>query len=271
MFAADQKIMRKIAPVVRRVVIIDPNPASTRLMSELLKGYGCKDVATESDESRVIDLVREMDPGLIILEHKGPRLDGEALVRKIRRSSLSCRRVPIIMVTAEATVSSIRGARDAGVHEFLRKPFTSGDLLRRIENLASKPRDWVEAVGYVGPDRRRFNATDYAGPGKRKADKGRTGPSSAAEVKEQSMRILASALSQFDQDPLQAVRAIRQQTETLKELAIKGGDGALAVATANLEAQLHSGIANKAALTAPIQAVLALAPEGALTTKPKID
>lgn len=265
MFAVEPKTMQKIAPVVRRVVIVDPNPAATRLMSDLLKGFGCRDVATESDESRVIDLVREMDPGLIVVEHKGPRLDGEALVRKIRRSSLSCRRVPIIMVTAEATASSIKGARDAGVHEFLRKPFTSGDLLRRLENLATKPRDWVEAVGYIGPDRRRFNATDYAGPGKRRADKQRSGPTSVDEVKEQAMRILASALTQFDKDPLQALRAIRQQAETLKGVAIKTGDAALAIATAGLEAQLHAGAATKAGLSPSAMAVLALAPEGMLS------
>lgn len=265
MFAVDPKMMQKIAPVVRRVVIVDPNPAATRLMSDLLKGFGCRDIATESDESRVIDLVREMDPGLIVVEHKGPRLDGEALVRKIRRSSLSCRRVPIIMVTAEATASSIKGARDSGVHEFLRKPFTSGDLLRRLENLASKPRDWVEAVGYIGPDRRRFNATDYAGPAKRKADQQRSGPSSVAEAKEQAMRILSSALIQFDKDPLQALRAIRQQADTLKGIAIKMGDAQLAIATANLETQLHGGAASSAGLHQPVMAVLALAPQGILS------
>jgi len=256
--------MQKIAPVVRRVVIVDPNPAATRLMSDLMKGFGCRDVAAESDDSRVIDLVREMDPGLIIVEHKGPRLDGEALVRKIRRSSLSCRRVPIIMVTAEATASSIKGARDSGVHEFLRKPFTSGDLLRRLENLATKPRDWVEAVGYIGPDRRRFNASDYAGPGKRKADLPRNGPAGVAEVKAQSMRILSSALTQFDKDPLQALRSMRQQAETLKGIAIQTGDASLAIAAAGLESQLQSGVSTKAALASPIQAVLALMPEESL-------
>ena len=259
MFALDTKTMQRIAPVVRRVLIVDPNPAAARLLSDLLKGFGSRDVAVESDEARVIDLAREMEPGLILTERAGPRLDGEALARRIRRSSLSCRRVPIIMVTAEATASSIKGARDAGVHEFLRKPFTSGDLFRRVENLATKPRDWVEAVGYIGPDRRRFNSDDYAGPGKRKADK----PASAAEavvaVKDQAMRILASALTQFDSDPMQAVRAIKQQAETLKALAIKTGDASLAIAAAGLETTLAGGAPTKATLAGPINAVLALA------------
>ncbi len=259
MFALDAKTMQRIAPVVRRVLIVDPNPAAARLLSDLLKGFGSRDVAVESDEARVIDLAREMEPGLILTERAGPRLDGEALARRIRRSSLSCRRVPIIMVTAEATASSIKGARDAGVHEFLRKPFTSGDLFRRVENLATKPRDWVEAVGYIGPDRRRFNSDDYAGPGKRKADK----PASAAEavvaVKDQAMRILNSAMAQFDSDPMQAVRAIKQQAETLKALAIKTGDASLAIAAAGLETTLAGGAPTKAMLGGPVGAVLALA------------
>lgn len=259
MFALDAKTMQRIAPVVRRVLIVDPNPAAARLLSDLLKGFGSRDVAVESDEARVIDLAREMEPGLILTERAGPRLDGEALARRIRRSSLACRRVPIIMVTAEATASSIKGARDAGVHEFLRKPFTSGDLFRRVENLATKPRDWVEAVGYIGPDRRRFNSDDYAGPGKRKADK----PASAAEavvaVKDQAMRILNSAMAQFDSDPMQAVRAIKQQAETLKALAIKTGDASLAIAAAGLETTLAGGALTKATLVGPVGAVLALA------------
>lgn len=264
MFAIDAKTVQRIAPLIRRVIIVDPNPAAARLLMDLLKGFGSREVVVESDESRVLDLAREMEPGLLCVERSGPRLDGEALVRRIRRSSLSCRRAPVIMVTAEATASAIKGARDSGVHEFLRKPFTSGDLQRRIENLATKPRDWVEAVGYVGPDRRRFNSDDYAGPQKRKADKSRSGEDSAMSVKDQAMRILFSALSQFDTDPAQAVRAIKQQAETLKALAIKTGDAPLAIAAAGLDTVLAAGNPSKATLTGPVQAVLTLAPPESL-------
>lgn len=259
MFALDTKSMQKIAPVVRRVVITDPNPAGARLMADLLKGFGSRDVAIEDDDRLIMDLAREMEPGLYILERSGPRLDGEALARRIRRSGLSSRRAPIIMVTAEATASAIKGARDAGIHEFLRKPFTSGDLYRRIENLATRPRDWVEAVGYVGPDRRRFNSADYTGPRKRKADAGNTPPTVLA-VKEQAMRILASALTQFSNDPQQAVRAIREQARTLKAVAVKQGDAPLAMAAAGLETELDMERTELAQLQGPIRAILALAP-----------
>lgn len=263
MFALDTKSMQKVAPVVRRVVIVDPNPAAAKLMADLLKGFGCRDVAIEADEAKVIDLAREMEPNLFVVERSGPKLDGEHLARRIRRSSLSSRRAPIIMVTAEATASSIKGARDAGVHEFLRKPFTSGDLYRRIENLATKPRDWVEAVGYVGPDRRRFNSADYAGPRKRKADNDSV--PTLASVKDQAMRILASAISQFANDPQQAVRAIREQARILKGIAVKTGDANLAMASVALETELDLGRTQLDQLAMPVKAILALAVQNGLS------
>lgn len=163
------------------------------------------------------------------------------------------------MVTADATATTIKGARDCGVHEFLRKPFTSTDLFRRVENVALKSRDWIEGVGYVGPDRRRFNSGEYAGPQKRKQDKPASGQAVSIAVKDQALRILAAALAQFDNDPIQAVRAARQQAETLKALAIKTSDAKLAIAAAGLEANLAAGSTTKASLVAPIGALLALA------------
>ena len=259
MFTADARVLSRIAPSIQRVVIADPNLASARLLVDIMKSLGAREVVTETDEARVMEAIREIEPGLIFTERTGPRLNGENITRKLRRSNLPSRRAPVIMVTADATASTIKGARDCGVHEFLRKPFTSGDLFRRVENVALKSRDWVEGVGYVGPDRRRFNSGEYAGPQKRKADKPASAADAAIAVKDQAMRILAAALAQFDNDPLQAIRATRTQAETLKALAIKTSDAKLAVAASGLEATLRAGASTKAALVAPINALLLLA------------
>jgi DNA-binding response OmpR family regulator len=161
------------------------------------------------------------------------------------------------MVTAEATASAIKGARDCGVHEFVRKPFTAGDVLKRIEVVATRQRDWIEAVGYVGPDRRRFNSGEYNGARKRKSDV--AGKAAPAAVKDQAMRILASALNQFDSDPAQALRSIREQANALKQLAIKAADARLAVTVAALETTLTGPTPTKAMLTGPVGRVLELA------------
>ena len=163
------------------------------------------------------------------------------------------------MVTADATANTIKGARDVGVHEFLRKPFTSADLFKRVENVALKPRDWIEGISYVGPDRRRFNSGEYSGPQKRKNDRPTGAVAVAAAVKDQALRILAAVLDQFDNDPVQATRAARQQAVTLKQLAMKSSDARMAVAVSALEVALAGTAPTKAALAGPIAGLLALA------------
>ena len=246
--------------MLRRVLIVDPNPHSARMLTEIIKGMGANEIVTEADNASALRTAGELEPGIVFTERTGSKLDGEALSRSLRRSHMDCRRAPIIMVTSEATATTILGARDAGVHEFLRKPFTSADLFKRVENVALKPRDWVEAVGYVGPDRRRFNSGEFSGTGKRKADKPATGAEANAAAKDQAMRILASALNQFDSDPAQAVRAIREQAVQLKAVAMKASDSRLVVAVGALEVTLASGPATKETLAAPIGTLLAMAP-----------
>ncbi|PZU55924.1 MAG: hypothetical protein DI552_10985 [Brevundimonas sp.] len=257
MFTADSKTLSRIAPVVRRVVVVDPNASAARLMTDIIKGFGAREVYVEGDEDLAMELIRDVEPGVIFTEYSGQTLSGESLARKVRRSHMTCRTAPIIMVTAEATAATIRGARDAGVHEFLRKPFTTGDLFKRVENVALKPRPWVEAVGYVGPDRRRFNSGEYSGAKKRRGD---TDGGSVVDVRDQATRILVAAMTQFDQDPMQAVRAVRQQAATLKGLAVRTADAKLAIAAAALESYLASGTPSKAGLAQPVGAILSLNP-----------
>ena len=266
MFAADPKLLHRLEPELRRIMIIDPNAAAARLLGDLMKGLGARDIYFESDERRALELARETDPALIFLERSGPRLDGESFTRKLRRSHLVCRKSPVIMVTADSTAQTIKGARDSGVHEFLRKPYTAGDLLKRVAVVFLKPRGWVEAVGYVGPDRRRFNSGEYSGPLKRQADK----PESASEIQvqaiDQAVRILRSAITQFDSDPPQALRAIREQCQTLKAQAVAQGEAGLAVAVSSLEIAISGPAPTRDTLRGPVAAVTELFP----ANQPKI-
>lgn len=244
MFASDTKHIQRLEPFIRRVLVVDPNPGSARLLGELLKGLGARQLAFEPEERRALEMANDLDPGVIFVERGGPRLDGESFTKRLRRSNFACRRAPVIMVTSDATATSIKGARDSGVHEFLRKPFTVGDLVKRIEVCVLKQRDWIEAVQYVGPDRRRFNSGEYQGPRKRRADggSGETGKAAVmADAMDRCLRILRSAIGHFESDPNQALRAIAEQTQQLKKMASAKGEAKLAVAVAGLELALSGG------------------------------
>lgn len=170
MFSADSKILQRVAQEIQRVLVVDPAPAAARLLGDLAKDMGARQVVTTGRTDAALAITQDFDPQLILIEFAGPDLDGLDFTRRLRRSAMSARMAPVIMITAEATAASIVGARNAGVHEFLRKPYTAGDLFRRVENVALKPRPWIEAVMYVGPDRRRFNSGEFAGSKKRRSD-----------------------------------------------------------------------------------------------------
>jgi DNA-binding response OmpR family regulator len=190
-FNVNPKTLERLAPGLQRVLIVDSNAAATRLLADLMKDMGARQTLFASNLSKAIGLTREFDPQLIFTEFSGPDFDGVDFAQKVRRGGLPASRAPIIMITAEATAASIIGARNAGVHEFLRKPYTGGDLFRRVENVITKPRTWIEAKMYVGPDRRRFNSGEYAGAKKRHADAAAV--AAAAPTIEQALQRVSAA------------------------------------------------------------------------------
>jgi DNA-binding response OmpR family regulator len=213
-FDGNIRTIQRVAAKVQRVLVVDPNPATARLLADQLRQLGNVQIYPAPTIEKGYAMARAVDPQLIFVEHSSVGVDGLMLTKKIRRSDLVCREVPIIMCTAEATAEAIFGARDAGVHEFMRKPFTIGDLERRLEAVTLKPRDWIEGVGYVGPDRRRFNSADYKGPRKRKADAKGT----IAARLSQALRIVRSASGALDSDPVQARRALAAQVVELRKV-----------------------------------------------------
>ena len=130
---------------MQRVLIVDPQPASAKLLSELLRDIGRCQIWTARRPRRAMTVAQGIEPHVIFVEH-----GGEPRRRRLHPRPAPQRYVPpqaaVIMISAQATAAAIIAARDAGVHEFLRKPFTIKDLLRRLEAVARRPRDWIEGI-----------------------------------------------------------------------------------------------------------------------------
>jgi DNA-binding response OmpR family regulator len=233
---ADPRSHQRVCALMQRVLIVDPQAAATKLLSELLRDVCHCQIWATPDPVQALALASRIEPLLVFVEHC-QTLNGTAFARELRRSDLACRRAPIIMISSEATAAAIIGARDAGVHEFLRKPFTIRDLTRRLEAVALKPRDWVEAIGYVGPDRRRFNSGDYAGQLKRRVDHAVTADQAKLW---QALRILKSAVSAIEAEPRQALRSMLAQAEDITSAARATGDADLRAGAVALGQKLRT-------------------------------
>jgi len=206
-----------MAPHLQRVLVVDPNMAASRLLTELVKELGASQRMHASTTKRALEIAKDWQPQLIFVEFAGPGLDGVEFTERLRRSTIAARKAPVIVVTADTREGSIKASRDAGAHEFLCKPFTAGHVFRRVENVTLKPRPWIEAKMYVGPDRRRFNSGDYDGARKRRADSALATRAALAftsadtSIREQLMLI--------NVDPDAVMRNIMAQTVELQRTA----------------------------------------------------
>ena len=69
-------------------------------------------------------------------------------------------------------------ARDSGITEFLVKPYTAKTLYDKIEAIIERPRNFVKADGFFGPDRRR-KKVNYMGQDRRQ---GKSKPRTPAQI-----------------------------------------------------------------------------------------
>ena len=234
MFNADAKVIQRMAPLMQRVMIVDSTPTGSRVLGELMRDIARSQIWVAETNDKAIRLAGSYDPHIIFVEMGPAPIDGIKFTRELRRSHLSARYAPVIMVTGQATAGGILAARDAGVHEFLRKPFTMKDLLRRLEAVTLRQRDWVEAVNYVGPDRRRFNSGDYTGSLKRRSD---AKAASDTERLAQALKILRSGINAVGTDPAQAMRSMQAQVVDLRKCGMSVAD--LKLTTAAIDFGRH--------------------------------
>ena len=155
-----------------RILVVDDMQPMLDLTKAILNIFGFEHVYTADNGEKGFELACSKEPDLIITDWIMEPMDGLELTKKIRNDKRSPDPfVPIVMMTGFSSKLRVESARDAGITEFLVKPYTSEDLYRRVHQIIEKPRQFVEAGEFFGPDRRRRMDTNYDGPSKRSDDK----------------------------------------------------------------------------------------------------
>jgi two-component system, chemotaxis family, chemotaxis protein CheY len=154
-----------------RVLIIDDNRNAAEIVRSILSSVGAQQMELATTAGRAYEILQGSPYDLVIVDQNlGKGDEGIALVKRIRTDPASTNPyMPILMLTGYTEQWRVQAARDAGVTEFLSKPFTIISLLRRMEALIHAPRPFVRSADYFGPDRRRRQDPDYKGPERRKA------------------------------------------------------------------------------------------------------
>lgn len=156
------------------VMVVEDNANMRNVLRTVLQLIGVGSILTASDGREALELLRTRAVDILMVDWEMKPLDGLELTRAIRMSSDHPNRfTPIIMVSAHSEVERVKLARDAGVNEFLVKPISAKRVMERLIDVIERPRQYVKARNYFGPDRRRRSAKSggYMGPFRRKDDK----------------------------------------------------------------------------------------------------
>jgi DNA-binding response OmpR family regulator len=116
-----------------KLIVIDDDTAVTDLLSLLLKSQGFEVFAT-NNSSDGLNMVREIQPDLVILDLMMPEMDGWEVCRAVRQFS----QVPIIILSALNDPSMIASVLDAGADDYLTKPTPSRVLVAHINRLTKR-------------------------------------------------------------------------------------------------------------------------------------
>lgn len=154
------------------VLIVDDMEPMLALVASLLDIFGFSRIYKATNAEEGLQMFLEHNPDIVLVDWQMEPFNGIELVRRMRADPTSPNRfVPIIMMTGFSHRVRVEEARDVGVTEFLVKPFKAKDLYTRIEQIAERPRRFVEAESFFGPDRRRkLVADEYEGPKRRELD-----------------------------------------------------------------------------------------------------
>lgn len=139
-----------------KFLVIDDNAFARTLIRRILNQFGAAEIHEAADGATAMEEVKAFKPDIIIVDWMMKPIDGMHFVDWLRKGEDSpAPFTPVIMVSAFSHMDNVLQARDAGINEFLAKPISAKSLLSRIQAVIEKPRQFVRAEEYFGPDRRR--------------------------------------------------------------------------------------------------------------------
>jgi two-component system, response regulator PdtaR len=121
-------------PEPRRVVIAEDEALIRLDLKEMLAESGYAVVGEAADGEAAVELVRTLEPDIVILDVKMPVLDGISAAEQITAAGTSA----VVMLTAFSQRELVERAVDAGAMAYLVKPFAKSDLLPAIEVAVSR-------------------------------------------------------------------------------------------------------------------------------------
>ena len=114
------------------ILVVDDYNTMVRIIRNLLKQIGFQDIDDASDGASALRRLRERSYGLVISDWNMEPMTGYDLLKEMRADP-QLATVPFIMITAESKTENVIAAKQAGVNNYIVKPFNAQTLKSKIE------------------------------------------------------------------------------------------------------------------------------------------
>ena len=115
----------------KKVLIVEDNELNMKLFRDLLEAHDIQAIETR-DGLRVLDLAREHEPDLILMDIQLPQISGLDVTKMLKQDE-ELKKIPVIAVTAFAMKGDEEKIRNGGCEDYLSKPITVNKLIETIQ------------------------------------------------------------------------------------------------------------------------------------------
>ena len=116
------------------ILIVDDYKTMLRIIRNLLKQLGFDNVDEATDGSLALQRLRERTYKLVISDWNMEPMSGMQLLQEVRADA-KLKDLPFIMVTAESKTENVVAAKQAGVSNYIVKPFNAATLKQKLETV----------------------------------------------------------------------------------------------------------------------------------------
>lgn len=116
------------------ILIVDDYKTMLRIIRNLLKQLGFNNVDEAMDGSAALQKLRAKDYGLVISDWNMEPMSGFDLLKEVRADN-KLQGVPFIMITAESKTENVVAAKEAGVNNYIVKPFNAATLKEKLSSV----------------------------------------------------------------------------------------------------------------------------------------
>jgi two-component system chemotaxis response regulator CheY len=117
-----------------KVLVVDDYATMRRIIRNLLTQIGFTDVDEAADGASALSKLREAKFGLVISDWNMEPMTGLQLLKEVRADKV-LKDTPFIMVTAESKTENVVAAKQAGVNNYIVKPFNAETLKSKIQSV----------------------------------------------------------------------------------------------------------------------------------------